>query len=382
MKIFNLRRLKGRASWLESEAIGTLESIGPIVDTKPFAGIDDGRALAEAIVDTLREPLLVLDKDLRVVAASRSFYLTFMVNRQDVQGRPIYALGDGQWNIPSLRLLLEEILPQHTVMEAYQVEHDFAQIGRRTMLLNARAVFHESHTQTLILLAIEDVTERRNAERAAAELLKQTEILLLEMQHRVANSLQIIASILLLKARNVQSEETRRHLQEAHQRVMSVASVQQQLRASGHGDRIEIAPYLSRLCETLGASMIGENRAVALQVRAQGGTASSTEAVSIGLIVTELVINALKHAFVDDRAGDLIVVSYDVAEKGWRLAVSDNGIGKLEGGPVKTVPGLGTSIVEALTKQLDAHVAISITPQGRAVSITHGTFQSLLPSAA
>ena len=383
MKLFTLQRLKRHARLLESDAGDvTIESIGPIVDTKPFAGIDDGRALAEAIVDTLREPLLVLDKDLRVVAASRSFYLTFKVNRQDVQGRPIYALGDGQWNIPSLRLLLEEILPQHTVMEAYQVEHDFLQIGQRTMLLNARAVFHESNTQTLILLAIEDVTERRNAERAAAELLKQTEILLLEMQHRVANSLQIIASILLLKARNVQSEETRRHLQEAHQRVMSVASVQQQLRASGRGDRIEIAPYLSRLCETLAASMIGETRSVALRVQVEGGTASSTEAVSIGLIVTELVINALKHAFPDDRAGDLIVVSYDAAEKGWRLAVSDNGTGKPEGAPVKTVPGLGTSIVEALAKQLDAHVAISMTPQGRAVSITQGTFQSLPPSAA
>ena len=77
-------------------------SIGAIfMDADPFAGIDDGRALAQAIVDTLREPLLVLDKDLRVVAASRSFYLTFKVQRQDVQGRPIYALGDGQWNIPS-----------------------------------------------------------------------------------------------------------------------------------------------------------------------------------------------------------------------------------------------------------------------------------------
>jgi chemotaxis protein methyltransferase CheR len=382
MKLFTLQRLKRHTAFRGSDAgSAAIESIGSILDTKPFAGIDDGRALAEAIVDTLREPLLVLDKDLRVVAASRSFYLTFKVSRQDVQGRPIYALGDGQWNIPSLRLLLEEILPQHTVMEAYQVEHDFVQIGRRTMLLNARAVFHESNTQTLILLAIEDVTDRRAAERAAAELLKQTEILLLEMQHRVANSLQIIASILLLKARNVQSEETRQHLQEAHQRVMSVASVQQQLRASGHGDRIEIAPYLSRLCETLAASMIGENRAVVLRVQAEGGAATSTEAVSIGLIVTELVINALKHAFAEDRAGDVIVVSYNVAEKGWRLAVSDNGSGKPGEGPVKTVPGLGTSIVEALAKQLDAQVAIAMTPQGRAVSITHGTFL-LLPSAA
>ena len=268
------------------------------MDTKPFAGIDDGRALAEAIVDTLREPLLVLDSGLRVVAASRSFYLTFQVARQDVQGRPVYALGDGEWNIPELRVLLEDILPRRTIMDAYLVEQDFARIGRRTMLLNARAVFTHDNANTLILLAIEDITDRRAIEREKAELLQQKEVLLLEMQHRVANSLQIIASILLLKARTVRSEETRQHLEDAHRRVLSVAAVQQQLHGSRHGEPIELMPYLSRLCETLGASMIGDSRPIALTVEVAGGTASTTAAVSIGLIVTELVINALKHAFI------------------------------------------------------------------------------------
>ena len=100
------------------------------------------------------------------------------------------------------------------------------------------------------------------------ELLRQKQVLLQEMQHRVANSLQIIASILLLKARTVKSEETRAHLKEAHQRVMSVAAVQEQLHASGHGELIERGPYLSRLCETLAASMIGDSRPIGLDVRA------------------------------------------------------------------------------------------------------------------
>lgn len=352
------------------------------MDADPFAGIDDGRALAQAIVDTLREPLLVLDEDLRVVAASRSFYLTFKVQRQDVQGRPIYALGDGQWNIPELKVLLEEILPQHTVMEAYEVQHDFAGIGRRIMLLNAREVFTQSDAHALILLAIEDVTDRRAAEQEMAELLQQKEILLQEMQHRVANSLQIIASILLLKARTVHSEETRQHLEDAHQRVLSVAAVQQQLHASRRGDPIELTPYLSRLCETLAASMIIEGRPVVLKVQAGPGTASSNAAVSIGLIVTELVINALKHAFIDDWANGVINVVYEAAETSWRLAVTDNGVGQAKGRPAKTMPGLGTSIIEALAKQLDARVAVFMTPVGTSVSITHGTFGSRLPAAA
>ena len=204
----------------------------------------NSRTLADAIVDTVREPLVVLDRDLRVVAASRSFYQTFGVAPDDTQGRLFYELADGQWNIPALRKLLEEVIPQHRIVEAYEIEHDFASVGRRTLLLNARQVFDEANPDSALLLAIEDVTQRRAAEREKDELLREKEMLLEEMRHRVANSLQIIASILLLKARTVQSEETRRHLQDAHQRVMSVATVQEQLRGTGHGDRIEIGPYL------------------------------------------------------------------------------------------------------------------------------------------
>jgi chemotaxis protein methyltransferase CheR len=188
------------------------------------------------------------------------------------------------------------------------------------------------------------------------------------MQHRVANSLQIIASILLLKARTVQSEETRAHLRDAHQRVMSVASVQQQLQASKFGDLIEIGPYLVRLCETLADSMIGDARPIALKVEAQPGAATSGVAVSIGLIVTELVINALKHAFAPGRTDAVINVVYGVHDGGWRLAVADNGGGKAE---ATARPGLGTSIVEALAHQLEAHVEVSSGARGTCVSVAH-----------
>jgi PAS domain S-box-containing protein len=348
---------------------------------RPIMGIDDGRALAQAIVDTIREPLLVLDKDLRVVTANRSFYLTFGMNRQDVQGRPVYALGDGQWNIPELRLLLEDVERRHAVMEAYEVEQDFSGIGRRAMLLNARKVFYEEGSHTTILLAIEDITERRAKERELKELLQQKDVLMQEMQHRVANSLQIIASILLIKARTVRSEETRLQLQDAHQRVMSVAAVQQQLQASEAGATIELGPYLTRLCETLAASMIGDRR-TSVKVHAERGTASSSQAVSIGLIVTELVINALKHAFSGERSDGSVIVAYDLAEPNWRLTVADNGIGRPEGDLDNTNPGLGTSIIEALARQLNARVEVLMDPHGTTVSITHAPFASRLSAAA
>ena len=346
------------------------------------ANIDDGRALAQAIVDTVREPLLVLDKDLRVVTASRSFYLKFRMSRQDVQGRAVYALGEGQWNIPALRFLLENIAPQHTVMEDYEVERDFTGIGRRTMLLSARKVFYEENSHTTILLSFEDITERRAKEHELDELLRQKELLLQEIQHRVANSLQIIASILLIKARTVRSEETRMHLQDAHHRVMSVAALQQQFQIVEPGETIALGPYLARLCEVLAGSMIADNRPISLKVHAQGGTASSSQAVSIGLIVTELVINAFKHAFPTDRSGGTVRVTYDVAELNWKLTVSDNGIGRPEGRLGKSNPGLGTTIIEALAKQLDASVEVLMDTHGTTVSITHAPIASQLPAAA
>jgi two-component sensor histidine kinase len=348
------------------------EESSRVADRNPLAAVAHGHTLAEAIVDTVREPLVVLDRDLRVIAASRSFYRTFAVERWNTQGRKLYLLGDGQWNIPALRTVLEDIIPKHRTVEAYEVEHEFPTIGRRVMLLNARQVFDEDGEGSALLLAIEDVTERRDTEREKDGLLRQKEVLLQEMQHRVANSLQIIASILLLKARTVQSEETRLHLHDAHQRVMSVATVQQQLRASGLNEQIEIGLYLSKLCDSLAASMVGERRPLSIKVQATSGTATSSEAVSLGLIVTELVINALKHAFPGGEAGE-ILVSYEARGSGWRLSVSDNGSGPGEASVERPYAGLGTSIVEALARQLDAIVQKSSGPKGTTVSIVAGT---------
>jgi two-component sensor histidine kinase len=342
---------------------------------KQFADVQDAFALAHAIVDTVREPLVVLDDELRVVAASRSFYLTFKVNRNETQGKLLFELGDGAWDIPKLRLLLGKIIPERGEMEDYEVDHDFPDIGRRTMLLNARKVFYEvgSHAN-IILLGIEDVTGKRALEREKDELLRQKDVLLDEIQHRVANSLQIIASIILLKAKSVDSEETRRHLQDAHSRVISVAAVQQHLHASAAIGAMEMRPYLTRLCEALSNSMIGEDQQVTLKVVGEGGTATCRDAESLGLIVTELVINSLKYAFKGNGKDGQIIVSYEVAGTDWKLSVADNGVGKPDGVFAQPKSGLGTGIVKALAKQLEAQVETVSNGQGTAVSITHATF--------
>ena len=140
---------------------------------KQFIDVRDACALAQGIVDTVREPVLVLDQDLRVIAASRFFYSSFKVKPEDTQGKLFYALGDGQWDIPKLRVLMEKIIPEHGVMEDYEVEHEFPGLGHRTMCLNARQVFYEVGEHTNILLSMQDVTERRVLERDKDELLRQ-----------------------------------------------------------------------------------------------------------------------------------------------------------------------------------------------------------------
>jgi len=348
----------------------------------PFAVVPDAAALAHAIVDTVRDPLLVLDHDLRIVAASRAFYQIFQLAGQNIRGHLIYEIDDGQWNIPELRTILETIAKDHATVEGYEVNRDFPRVGRRIMLLNARKVFYAEGAHTTTLLAFEDVTDRRAVEEQVQELLREKDMLLQEMQHRVANSLQIIASILLIKARTVQSEETRLQLEDAHQRVMSVAAVQQHLQVSGRGATIEIATYLTKLCETLAQSMIGDSRPISLKVEADAGTVVSHQAVSIGLIVTELVMNALKHAFPGVKKDAAIVVSYKVSDTDWKLAVSDNGGGKPGLSAFEKKGGLGTSLVKSLAKQLDAGVETASDSHGTAVTITHATFKSKSLEAA
>ena len=124
-------------------------------------------------------------------------------------------------------------------------------------------------------------------------------MLLEELEHRIVNSLQIIASIIMLKARAVESEETRRHLEDAHNRVISVAAVQKHLHGSVANVTIEMGPYLATLCVALAQSMISDNRPISIKFEGTGGNATRRNAESIGLIVTELVINSLKHAFKD-----------------------------------------------------------------------------------
>ena len=148
--------------------------------------IQDAREYAENIVETVREPLVVLNSDLKILTANHSFYDTFKVTPEDTIGNLIYDVGNRQWDIPKLRILVEEILPLETVINGYEVEHDFPGIGHKIILLNARQIFREKIGSHIILLAMDDITTRKQIEAVLNENQEQLQFFNDQLETRIA----------------------------------------------------------------------------------------------------------------------------------------------------------------------------------------------------
>jgi len=324
--------------------------------------------LALAVIASSTAPLLLINgDDLTLIAASKSFYRAFQIDPATVPGTALHALGAGEWDVPQLASLLRATAAGYAQVDSYEI--DLCRKGQedRRLVLNAEKLDYGNDDNVRLLVSVSDITDARIAARLKDDLLKERAVLLQELQHRVANSLQIIASVLMQNARKVQSDDTRNHLYDAHQRVMSVAAMQRQLAASQVGD-VELRPYFKALCDSIGASMIRDRNQLSLEVSVDDSTAPAEVSVGLGLLVTELVINALKHAFPEDRKGK-INVNYHSHGADWTLSVIDNGVGMPRGAAVK--PGLGSSIVQALAAQLRAAVEIADARPGTWVSIVH-----------
>jgi PAS domain S-box-containing protein len=180
---------------------------------------DEAREYAESIIDTVREPLIALDQDLRVVLVNRSFYEFFKVKPEETVGQLIYDLGNKQWNIPKLRELLETILPQKTTFDNYEVEHDFATIGRRMMLLNARQIKRALGKERVILLAIEDITDRKKVEQLKDEFIGM-------VSHELRTPLTVITgAIQTALDKRISREDLRELLTEAHSSSEALAAI-------------------------------------------------------------------------------------------------------------------------------------------------------------
>jgi len=340
---------------------------------------DMGLNLALAVIASSTAPLLLLNGDLTLIAASNSFCQAFRIDPSSVAGRPLRELGSGEWNVPQLMSLLDATASGYAKVDSYEI--DLSRNGRedRRLVVNAQKLDYGDGDGVRILMAVSDVTEARIAEKLRDDMLKEKAILVQELHHRIANSLQIVASVLMQSARKVQSNETRTHLFDAHQRVMSVASLQKQLSTSSVAD-VELRPYFTALCKSIGASMIRDHNQLSLDVSVDASVTCADVSVSLGLIVTELVINALKHAFPNDRNGK-IKVDYRSHGPNWTLSVTDNGVG-MPPDASNAKAGLGTSIVQALTRQLQAVIKVDNANPGTAVSVVHTQIAAVQSSPA
>lgn len=330
--------------------------------------INLGRTLGLAVVLASDAPLLLLDENLVIVAASDSFCAAFGIDPDTVTGQTIYDLDHHHWDLPRLHSLIDATLSGAAEVEAYEMEIETSAGASRCVVIKAQRLDYGDIHHSRMMVTVIDVTEERENEKRHKELLHTNATLLHEMQHRVANSLQIIASILMQSARKVQSDEARGHLSDAHQRVMSIATLQRHL-AGSDGGKVELEPYLAQLCASIGASMIYDRDQLALTTQVDPVSVAGDVSVSMGLVVTELVINALKHAFPDGRHGH-VVVGYAAKGGDWTLSVSDDGVGMDEDAE-RSVAGLGTRIVQALAKQLGAEILVEDTAPGTRVSLTH-----------
>jgi two-component sensor histidine kinase len=352
-----------------SNSYGVLASLRSLTESFLKAHVqlqsETADSLTIAVIAASQAPLLLLDADLKVIAASRSFYSAFGI---DAVGRQFVELGAFEWNAPQLASLLRATASGYAEVKDYEFE--FKREGRenRCLVASARKLDYADAGNVRLLLALSDITDARIAEKLKNDLLQEKAVLLQELQHRVANSLQIIASVLMQSARKTLSEDARAHLYDAHRRVMSVAAMQKQLATASSND-VELRPYFTALCRSIAASMIHDRAQLSLEVRSDDSKVSADVSVSLGLIVTELVINALKHGFPNNRHGK-IVVDYYSEGAAWALSVVDNGIGMPQGDETPKA-GLGSRIVQALTQQLQARIRVADCDPGTSVCVFH-----------
>jgi two-component sensor histidine kinase/PAS domain-containing protein len=238
--------------------------------------LEGRREFAEKLIDSVREGLVVLGWDLRVRSANLSFYQTFRVERSETEGRLIYELGNGQWNIPRLRRLLEDILPQETRFEDFELEHEFEHIGRRIMLLNAARLDYEH----LILLSIRDVTEQRRADA-------QRDALTGELQHRVKNILNNVRAIASQTRRGIRTLDDFMNAFEARLGALARA---QDLMVRGPLDKVQLVDLVRFELEA-GGGQEGSS----FTVQGPSVRLSPRDAQAMAMTIHELTTNAVKY---------------------------------------------------------------------------------------
>ena len=290
-----------------------------------------GLDFAEAIVETVREPLVILNQNLQVIKANKTFYETFQASREETERRLIYDLGNGQWNIPKLRELLENVLPAHTTFRDFEVTHDFQRVGRKVMLLNASEIFNPSSQARTILLAIEDVTDRKQAEEALRTTNAELQHFAYALTHDLQEPLRMVVNFTELLGREYAGKlgkEADKYISYSVEGALRIEALLKALLAYwevAEREQDGFAPVDSGA--VLAKALLNLQAAIAQS----GATVTSdplptvlAEEVTLMQIFQNLISNSIKYRGVETPS---IHVSAERNAGAWQFAVRDNGIG-------------------------------------------------------
>ena len=315
-----------------------LPSVGP--DGKPdgavlmFIDIDAakrGLDFAEAIVETVREPLVILNQNLQVIQANKSFYQTFRAEKADTEGRLIYDLGNKQWDIPKLRELLESILPTHSTFRDFEVTHEFEHVGQKVMLLNGSEVFNPNAQARTILLAIEDATDRKQAEAALRTTNAELQNFAYALTHDLQEPLRMVVNFTELLGREYSGKLDKEANQYIAYSVEGALRIEALLKALLAYWELTERPQERPAPVDCGVAFAKALLHLQVAIDQSGAIITSGplpivagEEVLVLQLFQNLISNSIKYKGTEIPK---IHVSAERVEEGWLFAVRDNGIG-------------------------------------------------------
>jgi two-component system, chemotaxis family, CheB/CheR fusion protein len=290
-----------------------------------------GLDFAEAIVETVREPLVILNHNFQVVKANKKFYETFQASREETEGRLIYDLGNGQWNIPALRELLENVLPAHSTFRDFEVTHEFERVGRKVMLLNASEIFDPNAQARTILLAIEDATDRKRAEDALKTTNSELQHFAYALTHDLQEPIRMVVNFNQLLAQECGGklgEEADQFIAYSVEGALRIEALLKSLlayweiteRGPDGFAPIDCGPVLANVLMNLQVA-IAESGAT---VTSDTLPTVVAEEVMLTQLFQNLIANSIKFR---DAETPRIHVSAERDAEGWLFSVRDNGIG-------------------------------------------------------
>jgi two-component system CheB/CheR fusion protein len=290
-----------------------------------------GLDFAEAIVETVREPLVILNQNLQVMKANNSFYETFRATREETEERLIYELGNGQWNIPKLRELLENILPARSTFRDFEVTHEFEHVGRKVMVLNASEIFDPNAQARTLLLAIEDATDRRRAEEALKATNAELEHFAYALTHDLREPLRMVVNFTELLARECAGklgDEADKFISYSVEGALRIEALLQALLAYWEVTGREQNSFASIDCGVVLAKTLLNLQAAIAQSGATITSDALPTVVAEEVVLTQLFQNLISNS-IKYRGGEAprIHVAAERSAEGWLFSVRDNGIG-------------------------------------------------------